>query len=124
MVYVVTIGTLAAGSEAGLGDAVERLLVNSMAESPVVSATMPAKLLATESDGSAGAVGVVSAEESRELEAKVEADGISDAELDGDEDDEPSAQLRLYKGVLLNVVPTRPKLGLGAVGTASCTKKP
>lgn len=42
--------------------------------------------------------------------------GIGDAELGEDAEDVLASQLRLYNGVVLNVVPTTPKLGSGAVG--------
>lgn len=71
VVYVVTVGTPAAGSEAGLEDAVETLLEKSMAVLCEVS-NVSAKLLPTESEGTAVAVVVVCAEESGEIEAKVE----------------------------------------------------
>ena len=54
---------------------------------------------------------------------RAEADKLVDVEPDVSRDDELASQLRLYSGTLLSVVPTRPKLGLGAVGKASCTKK-
>ena len=54
---------------------------------------------------------------------RAEADKLVDVEPGDGGDDELASQLRLYSGTFLRVVPTRPKLGLGAVGKASCTKK-
>lgn len=48
--------------------------------------------------------------------ATVEEEETGMAELNDDTEDVPSPQLKLYKGVVLNAVPTTPKLGFGAVG--------
>lgn len=54
----------------------------------------------------------VAAEETTALVA------VDEPELE--EDEELSGQLRSYSGVLLRVIPTTPKLGLGVSGKASC----
>lgn len=65
----------------------------------------------------AGAEGELEPEEEAEPEAWEEPLEETGVEL---EVVEAAGQLRSYKGVVLNVVPTIPKLGFGVVGYASC----
>lgn len=80
-----------------------------------------------------GITGVTDGAELGDLEGVVETSGAEGgpiareeiAALDADddpaleEDDESPGQLRSYNGVVLRVLPTTPKLGLGVFGKAS-----